>query len=164
MLSKYYKIPIKTNFFEEDTFSKKEKKVVGFEEKVLESTSSIIHAIRQNLNCLLLSHEGELQFEKKYGLEVWNHNFETKKLKHDDRKLIEEEIFNDIDNYEERLKKGSHKIEVLFVDEKKIIDGKKADLHILEINIESILNESFKSKETHFNHKFRVPVKVYFNL
>lgn len=164
MLSKYYKIPIKSNFFEEDTFSKKEKINKGTEDKFLVRIPSLIQAIRQNLNLLFLTHEGELQFEKSYGLEIWNHNFETKKLKHDDRKLIEEEIYNDINSFEKRLKKDSHKIEVIFVDEKKLIDGKKADLHILEIYIESILNENFKSKETRFTHKFRVPVKVYYNL
>ena len=164
MRAKYYNIPIKSNLFEEDTLSEKEEIRYGIKERFLESNTSLINAIRQNLNLLFLSHEGELQFEKKYGLEVWNHNFETKKLKHDDRKVIEEEIFDDINSYEKRLKKDSHKIEVLFVDEKKLIDGKKADLHILEITIESVLNENFKSKETRFTHRFRVPVKVYYNL
>ena len=164
MRTKYYKIPIKSNFFDEDTLSVKKETISKAKEGFLESNSLLIQAIRQNLNLLFLSHEGELQFERKYGLEVWNHNFETKKLKHDDRKVIEEEIFDDINSYEKRLKIDSHKIEVLFVDENKFIDGKKADLHILDIFIESVLNENFKSKETHFTHRVRVPVKVYYNL
>lgn len=164
MLTKYYKIPLKSNFFEEDNFSKKQDLKFEIEKGLFESNSSLIESIRQNLNLLFLSYEGELQFEKKFGLEIWNHNFETKKLKHDERRLIEEEIFNDINSYEKRLKKDSHTIDVVFVDERKLIDGIKADLHILEINIESVLNENFKSKETRFIHKFRVPVKIYFNL
>lgn len=164
MLSKYYKIPITSNFFHEDTLSEKKEIKAELKEQILESNTSIVKSIRENLNLILISYEGELQFEKKFGLEIWNHNFETKKLKHDDRKFIEEEIFYDINNYEKRLKRDSHKIEVIFKDETKLVDGKKAEMHILEINIESILNEEFKSKETAFFHTFRVPVKVYFNL
>ena len=101
-------------------------------------------------------------FDKLFGLEVWNHNFESKILKHDERKMIEEEIIRDLNEFEHRLKKNSHKVEIQFKDEIKLIDYKKAKLHILEINIQSVLNEELKSKEHSFNHKLKIPVKVYY--
>jgi predicted component of type VI protein secretion system len=111
---------------------------------------------------IFLSQEGDLYFDKFFGLELWNHNFESKKLRHDEKKQIEDEIVRVIDRYEDRLKKGSHQVQVSFDDETKLISGKKAELHILTIHINSVLNEDLKSKENSFFHIFKVPVKIYY--
>ncbi|NQU86529.1 MAG: GPW/gp25 family protein [Mariniphaga sp.] len=163
MLNNYIKVPLKTSLFDTDTFTSK-KNVSGQKHNdfLFENQKVLIDAIKENLDLLLLSQEGELSFDKFFGLEIWNHNFESKKLKHDEKKLIEQEIIMDMNEYENRLKKNSHKVEILFKDEIKLIDGKKAKIHILEIKINSVLNEDFKSKETDFAHKLSVPVKVYY--
>jgi len=156
MLSRYIQIPLQPQLFNADTLSGKD------QAEVFESHTSHIEAIKQYVNILLLSQEGELLFDKLFGLEVWNHNFESKILKHDERKMIEEEIIRDLNEFEHRLKENSHKVEIQFKDEIKLIDNKKAKMHILEIRIQSVLNEELKSKEHSFSHTLKIPVKVYY--
>lgn len=162
MLTNYIKIPLETFLFDTDSFTQNKKLPLIGPDHIFENHKDLIKAIKQNLDLLLLSQEGELSFDKLFGLEVWNHNFESKKLKHDERKQIEQEIVADINEYEHRLKKNCHKVEIQFKDEVKFIDGKKAKIHVLEIRINSILNEEFKSKETDFSHKLSIPVRVYY--
>lgn len=166
MLSTYIKIPVKTLLFEEETFSENSIKPVRNQSNisVFEKHKSLTDAIKQNIDLLLTSQEGELHFDKLFGLEVWNHNFESKKLKHDERKWIEEEIIRDLNVYEKRLKKNSHIVEVQFKNEIKLLDGRKAKLHILEIKIKSVLNEEFKSRDTAFFHTLAIPVKIYYTI
>lgn len=156
MLSKYIKIPLKPTATDSDTYKRKKQL------DILESHNSPIEAIKQYLNMLLLCQEGDLSFDKPFGLEVWNHNFESKILKHDERKSIEEEIIRDLNEYENRLKKDSHKVQIQFKDEVKLIDHKKAKIRILEIKINSVLNEDLKSKEHSFSYIIQVPVKVFY--
>ena len=166
MLSKYIKIPVQVSIFDQEesltgiTKHKIEKRLT--QTSVIETHKLIVRSIKQNLDLLFLSQQGELFFDRLFGLEIWNHNFESKKLKHNEKKRIEEEIIRVIDDYEYRLKKGSHQVEVNFDDETKLIDGKKAELHILTIRINSVLNDDLKSKENTFHHTFKVPVKIYF--
>ena len=166
MIHKYIRIPIQVFLFEQgDSITgvakqKMEKRLTLT--SVLKSHHSIVKSIKQNLDFLLLSQKGELFFDQFFGLEIWNHNFESKKLKYNEKKRIEEDIIRVIDEYEYRLKKGNHSVEVFFDDEIKLIDGKKAELHILTIRINSILNDDLKSKENTFQHIFKIPVKIYF--
>jgi len=166
MLNRYVKIPVEVTFFEEEEMPTDNYKTVVpkklTQSSVLETHRSLAASIRQNLDLIFMTQEGELYFDKFFGLELWNHNFESKKLKHDEKKKIEQEIVRVIDSYEDRLKKGNHRVEVYFSDETKLIDGQKADIHVLTIDINSVLNEEFKSKENYFQHIFRVPVKIYY--
>lgn len=156
MLVHYINIPLHPKLFDTDTMTGSKQL------EIIESHASPIEAIKQHVNMLLLSQEGELLFDKLFGLEVWNHNFESKILKHDEKKVIEEEIIRDLNEFEHRLKKNNHKVEIQFKDEVKLIDNKTARMRVLEIKIQSVLNEDLKSKENHFNHKLMIPVKVYY--
>ena len=166
LLNKYISVPMRVLMFQHgETMADEQKQAM---EKrlsltgVLKSHKSITISIKQNLDLIFLSQEGDLYFDKFFGLELWNHNFESKKLKHDEKKQIENEIIRVIDCYEYRLKKGCHRVTVSFDEETKLIDGKKAELHILTIRIDSVLNEDLKSKENTFFHLFKVPVKIYY--
>lgn len=163
MLDNYINIPLKINAF------KTESKPIGtvklnYHHHVLACRDSLTASIKQYLDLLFLSQEGEAMFDKDFGLEVWDHNFESKKLNHEERKEIEREIYNDLNKYEPRLIKDSHNVEVTFKNESKLLNGERVRMHILEVQIRSVLNEKFKSKVSQFEHIFSVPVKVYFNI
>jgi hypothetical protein len=164
MIKNYIKIPIDTQLFEDKNYNQKKTKNADSckIESIFEKEEKLRSAISQNLNLLFLSQEGELFFDKKFGLEVWNHNYESKKLKHDERKCIEEEIVRDLNIYEKRLKYNSHEVDVQFRNETKLLDGKKVMLHIIEIKIASLLNEKNKFRSSIFNYNFSLPVKVYY--
>lgn len=168
MLNSYIQIPLHVDLFDQEESLTGEKihrmqKRLKFE-NVLKNEKSLIRSIQKNLDMLFLSQEGELFFDQKFGLELWNHNFESKKLKHDERKEIEKDFINIVNKYEPRLKTDSHQIQVQFDDQVKLIDGKKANLHVITIEMSSILNEDLKSKETNFSHIFKVPIKVYYKI
>lgn len=162
MLNHYLKIPLETHFFDEDTLSQQQDRKIKNLVLTFETHRELVHAIRQNIELLLLSQEGELAFDNVFGLEIWNHNYESKILRHEERKNIEQEVINDLNKYEPRLKKNSHKVEIQFKDEVKLINGKNARVNVFEIRINSVLDDEFKSKQNEFSHVLKVPVKIYY--
>lgn len=162
MINNYLKIPLETHFFDTDTLSQKQDRKIKNLVMTFETHKELIHAIRQNLELLLLSQEGELAFDNVFGLEIWNHNYESKILRHEERKNIEQEVINDLNEYEPRLKRNSHKVEIHFKDEVKGMNGKTGRINVFEIKINSVLNDDFKSKQNEFSHVLKVPVKIYY--
>jgi hypothetical protein len=104
MLKKYISIPVQVSIFQRGVTMADEKKHAMEKRlslhEVLESHSSVSRSIKQNLDMIFLSQEGDLYFDKFFGLELWNHNFESKKLRHDEKKQIEYENYSLIDRYE----------------------------------------------------------------
>ena len=162
MLHSYYNIPVPLkNFFITGNKTLMEEKKVSISGKMLQHTKNIKESISKHLDVLILSRHGENRADYFYGLELWNHEFESRDLDSGTKEKIIKSVIKTIASHEKRI--DNIRIDEFYFTHKEMkIQEKILLLYILNIEINARIREETLTRISKFRHKMEIPVKVFY--
>jgi predicted component of type VI protein secretion system len=162
MLHSYYQIPVPLKkFFTTGNKTLLEEKEVSISGKMLQHSKNIKESISKHLDVLLLSRYGENRADHFYGLELWNHEFESKDLDSGTKERLIGSVIKTIATHEKRIDKI--RVDEFYFTHKEIkIQEKILLLYVLNIEINAQIREESLTRINKFRHKMEIPVKVFY--
>jgi len=159
MLRSSYKIPLKLNAFLGSSVGSSSLPQV--KEKLPRHTESIKRAISEHIDVLLLTRFGEYRPDFYYGLELWNHEFESKDLDMSSKEKLIKSVISTLEQYEPRI--VNINIDEFYFSHKELkIKEKILLLYVLNIAISAQVKQESLTQINRFNHRMEIPVKVYY--
>ena len=154
MLNSYYELPfLLNNFFANDDSIR--------QQVFLAQTNDIIKSIKDHIDILLLSRFGENRANHYYGLELWDHEYESKELDTGSKEKIMQSIVKTLVEFETRI--TNIVINEFYFNRKELrVQEKTLELHVLNLEIKANIKDDARSNVVEIRHKMEIPVRVYY--